>query len=346
LSFNMHARTRFGEDINANAGPLVLPNTGMLMPAPGDYHGTDITGLTASQSLPFFGGLANITVGQFDVIDTVSLLFPWIAYGQEGFWNVNSMIAALPWFGAVQGLSLYGGWAVTINEKYNLPQSGVLALGTENESTSWGSLGNAFDEGVWLAGFHTFFWELDDKMGNLLVFGGYSTREQPSNDPHDFVLVPGQGIENNKEKNPWNIAAYLFQEFWRAEGNPDRKATFVLGGTVGPDNPQFSQYHLFSAVEGYGLFEARSHDRMGVSGWYNWLSDDFKDLVYPVKDLRDLWGVELYYNIELNKWLHLTPDLQFVMNENDGRPGIPGIQKKENGDDLAVIAGLRLVMDF
>ena len=85
---------------------------------------------------------------------------------------------------------------------------------------------------------------------------------------------------------------------------------------------------------------------MGVSGWYNWLSDDLKDLVYPVKDLRDLWGVELYYNIELNKWLHLTPDLQFVMNENDGRPGIPGIQKKENGDDLAVIAGLRLVMDF
>jgi carbohydrate-selective porin OprB len=346
LSFNMHARTRFGEDINANAGSLVLPNTGMLMPSPGDFHGTDITGLTASQYLPFFGGLANVTVGQFDVIDTVTGFFPRIAYGQEGFWNVNGMVTALPWFGAVQGLSLYGAIGVTINQKYKMPQSGLIVLGTENESTSWGSLGNAFDEGTWLAGFHRFFWELDDKMGYFMVFGGYSTREQGSNDPHDFVVIPGQGIEDTKEKNPWDIAAYLYQEFWQAEGNPDRKATFVIGGTAGPDNPQFAQYHLFAAVEGYGLFEPRPHDRMGVSGWYNWLSDDFKKLVSPVKDLRDFWGVELYYNIEINKWLHLTPDLQFVKNENGGQPGIPFLQKKKNGDDLAVIPGVRLVMDF
>lgn len=81
LSFNMHARTRFGEDVLADAGAFTLPNTGMLMPSPGDFHGTEITGLTASQYLPFFGGLANVTVGQFDVIDTVTGFFPWIAYG-------------------------------------------------------------------------------------------------------------------------------------------------------------------------------------------------------------------------------------------------------------------------
>jgi hypothetical protein len=40
-----------------------------------------------------------------------------------------------------------------------------------------------------------------------------------------------------------------------------------------------------------------------------------------------------YYNIALNKWLHLTPDLQLVEN-----------QRKRN--DLAVISGVRLVMDF
>ena len=159
--------------------------------------------------------------------------FPWIAYGQEGFWNVNSMVTALPWFGAVQGLSLYGGIGVTINQRYKQIQSGLLVLGTENESTSWGSLGNAFDEGTWLAGFHRFFWELDDKMGYFMVFGGYSTKEQGSNDPHDFVVIPGQGIENTKEKNPWDIAAYLYQEFWQAEGNPDRKATLSSVGLRG-----------------------------------------------------------------------------------------------------------------
>ena len=49
--------------------------------------------------------------------------------------------------------------------------------------------------------------------------------------------------------------------------------------------------------------------------------------------LRDAWGFEIYYSIALNKWLHLTPDLQFVMNENVG-------------DDIAIIPGIRLVMDF
>jgi hypothetical protein len=329
----MHARTRFGQDVNADAGSFALQNTGMLMPLPGDYHGTDITGLTVSQYLPFFGGLANITLGQLDVIDTVTGFFPQIGYGQEGFWNVNALVSALPWFGAVRGLSLYGGVGVTINQEYKMAQSGLVFAGTENESTSMGSISDAFDDGVWLAGFHRFFWKMDDKPGYFMVFGGYSTADQASNERHDFVFIPGQGIESTEEKKPWDIALYVYQEFWRAEGNPNRKANFMIGGTVGPDNPQFAQYNIFANVEGYGLMTSRPDDRMGVAGWYNFLSDNFKDLVSPVIDLRDTWGVELYYNIAINKWLHLTPDIQLVQNERED-------------DDIAVIPGVRLVIDF
>jgi hypothetical protein len=46
-----------------------------------------------------------------------------------------------------------------------------------------------------------------------------------------------------------------------------------------------------------------------------------------------VWGFELYYNIAINKWMHLTSDLQLVKNEH-------------KGDDLAVIPGIRLVIDF
>jgi carbohydrate-selective porin OprB len=72
---------------------------------------------------------------------------------------------------------------------------------------------------------------------------------------------------------------------------------------------------------------------MGVSFWYNALSNEFKDLVRPVVDHREPYGFELYYNIAINKWLHLTPDLQFIRNEI-------------KGDNLAVIPGLRMVIDF
>jgi porin len=301
LSFNMHARTRFGQDVNADAGAFVLPNAGLLMPLPGDYHGTDITGLTVSQYLPFFRGrLANVFFGKLDDIDLVTSFFPQVGYGQEGFWNVNSLVTALPWFGAVQGLSMFGGGVMTINQEYEAIESGFLFTGTKNVSTSWDFSGS-FEEGVWLAGWHRFFWKLGDKPGNFLVFVGGSTRNQASNDPNDIVVIPGQGIVDTERKKPWDIAAYVYQVFWQAQGNPDRKPTFFIGGTGGPDNPQFAQWNIFAAVEAFGLMASRPHDRMGVSGWYNGLSGNFKDLVSPVVDLRDTWGFELYYNIAINK---------------------------------------------
>jgi porin len=333
FSVNMHARTRFGQDILEDAGNFVIPNTGMMMPAPGDYHGTDVTGLTVSQYFPLFGGLANVTAGKLDVVDTVNGFFPNLASGQEGFWNIHSTVSALPWFGAVRGLSLYGAMGVTINQEYKMPQSGVIVTGTQNVSTSWGSLSDSFDEGAWLAAFHRFLWKMDEKPGYFMVFVGGSTADQASNDTHDFIFKPGQGIENTERLKPWDIALYLSQELWQAEGNPGRKVTLLTGGTVGPDNPQFAQFNFFANVETFGLMDSRPHDRMGVAGWWNGLSPKYKDLVSPVADLRNPYGFEVYYNFAVNKWAHLTADLQLAKNE-------------WADDDVAVIPGVRLVFDF
>jgi porin len=332
---DIHARSRWGDDIGGNdgAGGLTIPNTGMLMPLPDDYKDTDVTGLTANQMFPIGEthlGLA--TAGKLDIIDAVTLFFPSVGYGQEGFWNVNALVSALPWFGAVNGLSLYGGWMATINKQYQTGQSAVLVTGTENVTTTMGEVSDSFDD-VWVAAFHRFLYDIDGRPGYFMVFGGFSTRQQASNDPHDHIFIPGEGIVDEDEEKPWDIALYLSQVLWQAEGDPNRKTTLLIGGTAGPDNPQFAQYNVLAAVETYGLFESRPHDRMGVSGWYNALSDDFTDLVSPVADLQDTWGVELYYNYQVMPSVHLTADIQFIENE-------------WNDDDLAVVPGARLVIDF
>jgi porin len=330
---DMHARSRWGDDIGLDAGAMTIPVTGLLMPLPGDYQDTDVTGLTANQMFPIGEthlGLA--TAGKLDIVDAVSLFFPHVGGGQEGFWNISALVSALPWFGAVDGLSLYGGWLATINKQYQLGQSAVLVTGTENVTTTWGEVSDSFDD-VWVAAFHRFMYDLDGKPGYFMVFGGFSTREQASNDPQDFIVIPGQGIVNTDEEKPWDIALYLSQVLWQAEGDPSRKTTLLIGGTAGPDNPQFAQYNFFAAVETYGLMESRPHDRVGVSGWYNALSDQFTDLVSPVADLQDTWGFELYYNYQIMPSVHLTADLQLIENE-------------WKDDDLAVIPGVRLVVDF
>ena len=335
FSIVAHARTRFGYDVNVDTGAFALQNAGMLMPAPDDYHNTDITGLVANQYLPLGENhLLLLSLGQYDVIDTVTGFFPHIGYGQEGFWNVNGLLTALPWFGAVRGLSLYGAMGITINKKHMIPQSGLMVLGTENQSTSQNNIYDSFNDGAFFAGFHRFIWEVDEKMGYFMVFVGGSTKDQASNDPHDFYINPGEGIENDREHKPWDIAAYIYQVFWQDTVNPDRKATFFIGGTYGPDDPQFAQWHAFSAIEAYGLMPSRPHDRMGVSGWYNGLSRNFKKLLSEADlRVRDTWGLEVYYNYQINKWLHFSPDFQLVRNE-------------QTRDDIALIPGFRLVIDF
>jgi porin len=340
FSVNVHVRSRWGDDINAEAGELVIPNTGLMMPAPGNYHDTDITGLIASQYLPFNGGLANITVGKLDVVDTVNGFFPLLGKGQEGFMNINSTVSALPWFGAVRGLSLYGAVGVTINQDYGMPQSGIIVTGTENVSTTNGQLADSFED-VWLAAFHRFFWRIDNKPGYLMLFAGTSTADQVTNIELDHVKIPGApGTEyivptvEGDEKKPWDVAAYYHQDIWQADGDPSRRAYLKIGGAAGPDEPQFSQYNAFGHVEFIGLMDSRPHDRMGAGMWWNSLSDNYKDLVSPpLPDLQDLYGFEVYYNYQIIPSVHLTADVQYVQNE-------------WKDDDMAVIVGSRLVIDF
>jgi porin len=338
LSVSMHARSRWGHDVNEEVGNLTLPNAGPIMPLPGSYTGTDVTGLTLTQTFPAFTGrIGVITLGKIDVIDTVTMFFPSVGYGQEGFWNVNALVTALPWFGAVEGLSLYGGYVATMNEEYQNAESGLLVTGTQGVSDNWNSLTDSFDDGVWIAVFQRLFWKLEDKPGYVMIFAAGSTRDQPSNDPRDWTTIPGSdpgdGIVSTKEDKPWDIALYLSQVLWQAEDDPTRKATILIGGTAGPDDPQFAQYNIFSSLEAYGPMASRPHDRMGVSFWYNWLANNYKQLVRPVANLRDLYGFEIYYNVEINKWLHVTPDLQVIKNEF-------------NGDDFAIVPGIRAVIDF
>jgi len=50
-------------------------------------------------------------------------------------------------------------------------------------------------------------------------------------------------------------------------------------------------------------------------------------------NVRDTWGSELYYNARITPSLHVTPNIQLVQNAQDD-------------DDMAVILGVRAVMDF
>ncbi len=114
VSVQLHANTRFGEDISADAGAFALANATLLYPLPGDYSDSDITGLTITQSL--FDGRLDAFFGKLNAVDLVTGIFPQVASGQDGFWNVNALVTALPWFRFVN-LSQWGGGFWTIKDE-------------------------------------------------------------------------------------------------------------------------------------------------------------------------------------------------------------------------------------
>ena len=110
----------------------------------------------------------------------------------------------------------------------------------------------------------------------------------------------------------------------------------AAGRPIGEVSPIGEFYSI--GVSGKGMIPGRENDTFGVGYYYLALSDDLKDTLQQVPrrfrpEVGDEQGVEIYYNIAVTPWLHITPDLQIIC-------------PVRHGLDTAVVAGLRVRMDF
>ena len=148
LYLNMHATTRYGDDVLEDTGGLTLPNAGNVYPLPGDYSGTQVTGYTATQL--FLGGRLAVVGGKLHALDTVAGLFPKAFDPVNEYWNVNAAVTATPWFRFVN-LAMWGGGAWTYDLATGLPETGVIAFDLNNQTTS-NDIDEAFEDGVGILG--------------------------------------------------------------------------------------------------------------------------------------------------------------------------------------------------
>jgi len=244
--------------------------------------------------------------------------------GTGGFLNTGFLMSASE-IATAPTVTLGGGLIYLPNKNIQ----GTFSVVGTNETAGV----NPFDnyQGTTFATEWTFKYELGQHPGGVTLGGAYSVdhdRKDLAADPRLFfasAIVTGQAITTNKDAwcIYWNGYQYL-------QGD-EKKGWGVFGRAgFGDGDPNAVRFSFAAGVGGTSPIPTRETDRWGLGMYYV----DFSNLdVLEKLRINHETGGELFYNIALTPWAHLTLDAQVIDSP------LPKV-------DTAVVLGTRLVINF
>ena len=357
----VHAETNFGHSINGNVGALAPVNGDALFPGLG-HNRTAVSNLSFMQFLaPWMG----VVLGKLETYDGDANEFA--DDHRTKFLNLGfdfNMVNAL------SPVSALGAAIVLVPSKDAI--FSLSALDPNGVPTESG-FDNFFKDGVMVAGEGRVTIRPFGLTGHQLLGFTWSNKERVSllQDPTNLARMflqqrfprlqdPGPVLQRilarffpgllipvkplNKEQDTWAVYYNFDQYLWNPDRDPNRGlgVFFRFGASDGEANP--IRYHYSFGIGGKGVLPGRERDTFGIG----WSRLEFSDHLVPF--LRDRLGlglrhedaVELYYNIVVTPWIHVTADLQVVE---------PGLKKTLTDGRLknvntAVVTGLRVKISF
>lgn len=135
-----------------------------------------------------------------------------------------------------------------------------------------------------------------------------------------------------RQGSDWCIMYDFDQYLYTKPGTKDQGVGLFgrFGLSDGSVNPV--QYFYSLGMGGKGMIPGRDNDTFGVGYYYLAVSNKMGPVLSSLAN--DEQGIELYYNIAITPWLHITPDIQII------DPG------RSHYSDTAVVAGVRMKIDF
>ncbi len=349
----LHGQTQFGRASNGNTGSLMSPNFDMLLPVPGDPGLTTLSEYyieqALSEKLVILAGKIDLTAiadrNEFagDITHTTSFL--------NTAFNVNPVLfPAAP---------------------YTTLGAGIIAIPTEWLQIATAVVGNNPDGAATTTGFNTAFhspnWltvaqEYDitikpfQKLGHQRIGWFWTSRDfdvfqgDPRQPTPFRIVTPGRfgprllprplkrrrqrigdfvaQLSNPQQRSSNQGMWYNFDQYLVSEADDPTQGWGVFGrfGIV-PSNANLVDQFYSIGLGGKGTIPRRDNDTWGVGYYLANTSNDVRSGL----GMSSEQGVELFYNIEITPWFHLTPDLQVIVNP------AAGFRDRET----AVVAGLR-----
>jgi porin len=297
---DLRAETRLGQDTNRIDGAVAPSNFAMALPLPSQ----DVTALTGVQFTQHMTDEVSVFAGKLNLLDGIPssyvkgrrLNYFWDAAMQSNL----SRIFLLP---SVLG----GGFTIRRDDE---PVFNFYLLDTHYTPTTSG-FPTLFDNGVVMYGEYQLRTDFFRLPGHSALGLLYSNATRTALDTNPYVLLPGwvAGTPLPLTNTAWTVTCRFDQVVYRDNDDPAR--AWTLNGDYGltDGNPNPIRWFANLSLVGNSPIRRRPRDLVGV-GYYHLGVSQLP--VLTALGFSDENGVELFYNIEVKPWFHLTPDFQVL----------------------------------
>ena len=349
--FAFHGETKIGDNVNPKVGSLMAPNYQGLLPVPGD------PGTTTLSEFYFMQALSEQFVLVAGKIDGTQLADQnaFASNHRTQFMNAGLRINPVLFYGVPYTTMVAGAvwlptkWLQVVTAVADNDQEGAATMtgfNTTFHGRDWYTVTQEYD----------FTWKPFDKTGHQR-FGWFWTSR-------DFAELSGDGriqfprvigprviprqlvprwarvlrfgnqvyslTDPETSADTWGLY-YNFDQYLFTEAEDPEQGVGIFGRFGYGGEPNIFEEFYSLGVSGKGSIPTRDRDTWGIGYYCASITDD----INPAFGLNSEQGVEMYYNIEITPWCHVTPDLQVIVD--------PGGSSKQ---DTAIVYGLRVQVTF
>ncbi len=314
----------FGLDVNRLDDALLPVNTAQAYLRAGGYHSA--LSITGSQQI---NNELSVTVGKFNLM-TLASRTPLIGGG--GLNTFMNRAFALPSTGVSYTSGVGGaGDRVVLSSPYSLggmieySKDQLIAdifLTDPRSAQDPRVIQRPFEQGVAIGG------GIGLKTSVATLNGTHMFRAAYSNatginlaNISDFTGRLNSINSVGTKKGYWFSSYFFTQNLFQNLQNPEQAWGIFGLYTLSDGNPTPIKWSMLFGLAGNNLLENRTDDRWGIGLYHFGVSQQLLTSLQQLNDPRKSeGGIEVFYNLSLNKWSYLSADMQVIDPWNPSKP--------------------------
>lgn len=321
LSLHSHAELNYGEALTSPGGTFLPTNVGMGFP--GTESASGDLALFLAQQLP--GGV-RVMAGKINTVDLYSAGREFS--GGRGVERFHHLEFAAPASGITPSMILGG--VISIPAE---PAKFTLMIYDPDSKIGQTAMDRPFEKGTSFNGSVELGGTFMGRKSRHILSAAYSTQDGVDFEDIPELLLPRSTPVGSRD-NRWFLSYAVEQTVWRDEAVAGRAWGLFGQAAISDANPNPIGWSALVGVGGTGVIPGRERDRFGAGVFCLGFSESLKEGLDAVGiPLRDEAGLEVFYNVEVTRWMYFTGDVMVV------RPPRPGA-------DAAVLGGVRAQVVF